>query len=291
MTEWTVRGFDRLTASDRDRVDALRTVCESAEPLDLKLEIDESDPAGGPIHFLAGAGDALIGYAAITPGDEAEACGIVHPDRRRRGVGTELLTHVCGAGRRLGRENILFICEDAVPAAQEWLRRLGAADDSAELRMTLGLKATTGRTEQGRAHGPALELRAAGEADRTLARLLGDGFSSSPEKVSDRLESTRPEDFLLALDAGVVVGTLRLTETPRRSMIYGFVIDANRRGQQLGTRMLDAVLDLLRSRGIAEVGLEVDPENTPAVRLYESFGFSRVTTYRYLRLPSSLVSG
>ncbi len=71
-------------------------------------------------------------------------------------------------------------------------------------------------------------------------------------------------------------------------MIYGFVIDAERRGQRLGTRMLEAVLDLLRSRGVAEVGLEVDPENTPAVRLYTAFGFSRVTTYRYLRLASSL---
>jgi ribosomal protein S18 acetylase RimI-like enzyme len=55
--------------------------------------------------------------------------------------------------------------------------------------------------------------------------------------------------------------------------------------------MLDAALALLRSRGVAEVGLEVDPENTPAVRLYESFGFSPVTTYRYMRLAASLVSG
>ena len=67
-------------------------------------------------------------------------------------------------------------------------------------------------------------------------------------------------------------------------MIYGFVIDKGRRGERLGTRMLAGVMAQLRGEGVAEVGLEVDPENTPAVRLYERFGFETVTTYRYMRL-------
>ena len=70
-------------------------------------------------------------------------------------------------------------------------------------------------------------------------------------------------------------------------MIYGFVIDERRRGARLGTRMLAAVMARLRAHGIPEVGLEVNPENTPAVRLYERFGFETVTTYRYMRLPTS----
>ena len=287
MYQWTVTGFAGLSDADRHRVGELRELCEAAEPLDLKLEIDETDPTGQPIHFLADAGGELIGYAGITPGEEAEACGMVHPAWRRHGVATELLTHVCGAGRRLSRESILFICEDTAPVAFDWLRRFGATDDSAEQRMTLGLGIGSGRTTT----DAPLELRVAGDADRdALARLLGGGFTASAGKVTDRLESTRPEDFLLGLDAGVVVGALRLTETPRRTMIYGFVIDQDRRRQRLGTRMLDSVLDMLRTRGVAEVGLEVDPENTAAVRLYESRGFVRVTTYRYLRLASSLVS-
>ena len=47
--------------------------------------------------------------------------------------------------------------------------------------------------------------------------------------------------------------------------------------------MLAAVLDQLRAEGVAEVGLEVDPDNTPAMRLYERYGFTTVTTYRYMR--------
>jgi ribosomal protein S18 acetylase RimI-like enzyme len=67
-------------------------------------------------------------------------------------------------------------------------------------------------------------------------------------------------------------------------MIYGFVIDERRRGHRLGTRMLAAVIAQLRADGVGEVGLEVDPDNTPAIRLYERFGFETVTTYRYMRL-------
>jgi ribosomal protein S18 acetylase RimI-like enzyme len=290
VTEWAVTGFASLSDVERARVDDLRRACESVEPLDLKLELDEADATGEPIHFLAEANGELVGYAGLTPGDEAEACGMVLPASRGRGVGTQLLNHVLGAGRRLGRESVLFIGEDSGPVALAWLRRIGAADDSAEQRMTVSLDAGVGGSETTPGDdGAPLELRPATDSDRdVLAVLLGDGFAPDPEKVTDRLESTRPEDFLLGLDAGEVVGTLRLTETSRRTMIYGFVVDRERRGQRLGTRMLAAVFALLRSRGVTEVGLEVDPENTPAVRLYTAFGFAVVTTYRYMRLASSL---
>ena len=95
----------------------------------------------------------------------------------------------------------------------------------------------------------------------------------------------RPEDRrFVAVEGGKVVGTLRLTETTQRTMIYGFVIEERQRGRRLGTRLLAAVIDQLGDEGVADVGLEVDPENTPAVRLYERFGFATVTTYRYMRL-------
>ncbi len=122
---------------------------------------------------------------------------------------------------------------------------------------------------------PPLEIRPATEADRdTVVAIIGEEFSDHPA-----------ERRFVGLDGGEVVGTLRLTESGTRTMIYGFVIDERRRGTGLGTRMLGAVMARLRAEGIPEVGLEVNPENTPAVRLYERFGFKTVTTYRYMRLP------
>ena len=45
-------------------------------------------------HLVAADGDAVVGYLNLTPGrDDADAMGelVVHPDARRRGIGTALL--------------------------------------------------------------------------------------------------------------------------------------------------------------------------------------------------------
>lgn len=268
MTEWGIAGLARLAAADRSNVDGLRRACEAAAPLDLKIELDEADHLDRPIHFLATAGDALIGYAGVTAGDEAEACGMVHPSWRRRGVGSTLLGDLLLAARRLDRESILVICEDAGPVALAWMARLGAALESAERRMVLRV------VDVPAAADAPLQIRAANDADHDVVEaILGEEFDDRPG-----------EERLVGVEDKAVLGTLRLTESAQRTMIYGFVIDEARRGRRLGTRMLSAVVALLRDRGVREVGLEVNPDNTPAVRLYERVGFETVTTYRYLRL-------
>jgi ribosomal protein S18 acetylase RimI-like enzyme len=222
------------------------------------------------VHFLAVAGDEVIGYAGITPGDEAEACGMVHPSCRRQGIGTALLDAIRGTAATLGRESILVICEDAGPVAVAWMQRIGATVDSAERRMILALDAS----DAAALSEVPLETRSATDADHgAIAAMLAEDYSDYPE-----------ERRLVGIDSGTVVGTLRLTGSPQRTMIYGFVIDGSRRGQRLGTRMLATVVDQLRAEGVVEVGLEVDPDNTPAVRLYTRYGFKTVTTYRYMRL-------
>jgi ribosomal protein S18 acetylase RimI-like enzyme len=254
-------------------VDHLRRACEAAEPLDLKVELDEADHLDRPIHFLAVAGNQLIGYAGLTPGDEAEACGMVHPSWRRRGVGTTLLGEVRAAARSLARDTILVICEDAGPPALAWMRRLGATLESAERRMVVRLKTPAGGPE---ASDARLEVRRASGADHdAVVAVLGEEFTDRPD-----------EQRLVGIEVARVVGTLRLIDASHRAMIYGFVIDERQRGQRLGTRMLAAVIAQLRAEGVGEVGLEVDPDNTPAIRLYERFGFETVTTYRYMRLSS-----
>jgi ribosomal protein S18 acetylase RimI-like enzyme len=269
MTGWSVLGRPRLDGGDRQNIERLRRACETAEHLDLKIELDEADPVDRPIHFLAVSGDDVIGYAGLTAGEEAEACGMVHPSWRRQGVGTALLDGIGGAAATLGRDSILVICEDAGRAGLAWMHRLGAALDSAERRMILPLSAPSRTSSDG-----SLETRAATDADHdTVVAILGEDFSDYPD-----------ERRLVGLDGDTVVGTLRLTGSPQRTMIYGFVIDERRRSRRLGTRMLATVIEQLRAEGVVEVGLEVDPDNTPAIRLYERYGFKTVTTYRYMCL-------
>jgi GNAT superfamily N-acetyltransferase len=287
VAEWNIVGKGRLSGEDRTNVEGLRHVCEAFEPLDLKLEVDEADHLDRPIHFLACGAGELVGYAAMSAGDEAEVCGMVHPEWRRGGMGAQLLLAVLVAARDLERDSILVICEDAAPAAIEWMQRAGATLESAERRMVAHL-APAANAMAGSDN--SIEVRTPTEADRTmLTALLREGSTlDHPPDDDDPLEEQAGEVRLVATHDGAVIGTLRLIDGARRSMIYGLVIDPQRRGQRLGTRVLAVVLGQLRADGVTEVGLEVDPDNTPAVRLYEAFGFETVTTYRYLRMPSTV---
>src|ERR1700733_13492412 len=161
MDTWSIVGRGHLGGTDRSQVDRLRRACEAAEPLDLKLELDEADHLDRPIHFLAVAGDEVIGYAGLTPGDEAEVCGMVHPSWRGSGIGTALLDGIRGAAVQLTRDTVLVICEDAAPLAIAWMRRLGATLESAEDRKLVRLTPDDAQVTT----APPLTVRAATDAD------------------------------------------------------------------------------------------------------------------------------
>ena len=100
MSGWTVDRAGTAGGADRGAVDRLRQVCEAADPLDLKLELDESDVSASRSISSPPADGEVIGYAAMTADADAEACGMVHPAWRRRGVGTALLDELRAAARR-----------------------------------------------------------------------------------------------------------------------------------------------------------------------------------------------
>lgn len=57
-------------------------------------------------------------------------------------------------------------------------------------------------------------------------------------------------------------------------------IAAQQQGQGLGRALLAHVQDTARQYGAQQMFLEVRPSNTPALRLYESFGFNEMAIRR-----------
>ena len=64
-------------------------------------------------------------------------------------------------------------------------------------------------------------------------------------------------------------------------------VDPGEQGSGLGRALTLAGLRYLRSRGLPEVMLYVDEANRPAIRLYESLGFTHWHTDVMYRHPGS----
>jgi ribosomal protein S18 acetylase RimI-like enzyme len=86
--------------------------------------------------------------------------------------------------------------------------------------------------------------------------------------------------FLVAEQAGEVIGEgIALVRKNRRGLsgrIYSVAVDQRHRGQQIGRRLLQALVDELAARGVSRVYLEVEQANTKAIALYQRNGFRSI---------------
>ncbi|MFF3003851.1 GNAT family N-acetyltransferase [Kitasatospora sp. NPDC057940] len=108
---------------------------------------------------------------------------------------------------------------------------------------------------------------------------LADVSPQPPEEDGVFDERHTPEQYLVALLAGRVVGYVRqVPPTPLASnrhvrQIQGLVVDGTVRGRGVGRRLVEAACEAARAAGARKLTLRVLGWNTPARRLYEGCGF------------------
>lgn len=95
--------------------------------------------------------------------------------------------------------------------------------------------------------------------------------------IDDLADSTRPwAQGWVAVDGAQIVGfaATSLQAWNRRLVLWHFYVDLGRRGQGLGRRLMDAVLDEAKTLGARHVWLETSNQNPPGVAAYLALGFS-----------------
>jgi ribosomal-protein-alanine N-acetyltransferase len=93
-------------------------------------------------------------------------------------------------------------------------------------------------------------------------------------------------NFTDSLSAGYLCRILAQGETPVGYSVMMLILDeahllnisviAEAQGQGIGRQLLTLMCEEARLRGAAQCFLEVRPSNTPALTLYERFGFERI---------------
>lgn len=239
------------------------------------------------------AGDAIVGYLNLSPprdGETGMAELVVHPQARRRGIGSALARAALaktGAGNR-------FWAHGTLESARATASALGLAPVRELMQMRRSLRDLPETVPS----VPGVEIRTyAGTADDAeLLRVNNAAFAHHPEQggwTDVELAERRSEPwfdpaglFLAFADsgsdqAGTLLGfhwTKVHLDRPGLGEVYVVGVDPSAQGRGLGQVLTGVGIDWL-GRVLADapdptVMLYVESDNVAAVRTYQRLGFS-----------------
>ncbi|WP_319430062.1 mycothiol synthase [Mycobacterium sp. RTGN5] len=243
-------------------------------------------------HLAVADGDAVVGYLNLTPGrDDADAMGelVVHPDARRRGIGTALLR----AATDEADGAVRFWAHGTLPAARAVADALAMAVVRELMQMSRTLRDVP---ELVVPEGITLRSYLGASDDAELLRVNNAAFAWHPEQggwEQADLDERRgeswfdPEGLFLAFengsadDSGQLLGfhwTKVHAEQPGLGEVYVVGVDPAAQGRGLGRALTVVGMQHLAARLIShdqpEVILYVEADNTAAVKTYERLGFA-----------------
>lgn len=243
----------------------------------LALDRPQSAEEAQPLEDVrAVEGDRLIGYGQLLDGTGSL---VVHPDYRRRGIGTDLLTKLLALRQAQGAS---FWATRDTPAAQALATRLGLVRQRELVIMKRPL------TEQPE---PApiptgIEIRpfrVGADEDQWLT-VNRRAFADHPEQggitradLDQRIAQDwfDPDGFLVAVDGETMIGFHWTKQHPGKvGEVYVIGVDPGRSGGGIGSALLTRGLAHLADRGNREVILYTEGDNAGAIALYERYGFT-----------------
>ena len=250
------------------------------------------DGAGGGRDFIVMTDGEIAGYAYLDPpsahGDEGEVTGelVIHPDRRRHGLGRALTSELAAAAD--GHVLRLWAHGD-LPAAAALARTAGFERFRALWQMRRSLNEPLTQPLEGPAlpAGRALRTFVPGQDEDEWLKLNGRAFAKHPEQggwtrhdldLREQEPWFDPAGFFIAERDGRMTGFhWTKVHSPDLGEVYVVGVDPDEQGSGLGRALTLAGLRHLRDLGVDQAMLYVDEDNVPAIRMYEGLGFTRAT--------------
>ncbi len=293
---------------------------DGVEPLSehvlLHLRYDSSDPSPRPSpdpqpgrDFVLTSGGQTAGYAYLDPlpsDPESDVSGelVIHPDRRRQGLGRTLVGELAGAA---GGHPLRLWAHGDLPAAAGLARVTGFERFRALWQMRRPLHDPLDRPVL--PAGRTLRTFVPGQDEDEWLSLNGRAFAKHPEQGSwsrhdlelrEREPWFDPAGFFIVETGGHMAG-FHWTKVhppgeqdplaPAVGEVYVVGVDPAEQGSGLGRALTLAGLHHLRDLGLAQAMLYVDEDNIPAIRMYEALGFTRARIDAMYRQASASHGG
>ena len=235
--------------------------------------------------FIVNADGKIAGYAYLDPPSaEGEVTGelVVHPDRRRRGLGRALTGKLAAAA---GGSVLRLWAHGDLPAAAALARSAGFERFRALWQMRRSLREPLDQPVL--PAGRTLRTFVPGQDEDDWLSLNGRAFAKHPEQggwtrhdleLREQEPWFDPAGFFIAETDGQMAG-FHWTKVHRPDLgeVYVVGVDPAEQGSGLGRALTLAGLGYLRDLGVAQAMLYVDEDNVPAIRMYEALGFTRAT--------------
>ena len=296
---YTIRNYQ---PEDFDKYVLLHTEAEKLEPTGHCLSPQViAERLGQPNYspeqdlFVIEIDGDIIGYMDVKPelgiGRVILDCW-VHPEHRRRGLATKLLSYAAGRAKELGVKVAHVNIVEGNVVAKKVLSRLGFSFVRRFLELKLDI-ADVGRPDINQAALECCYLRRGEEDELTQIqnRAFAGHWGYNPNTVEEityktNLSDCSLEDVILARDGDRIVGYCwtqgaserEVTNGKREGRIYMIGVAPDYRGRGAGKKLLLAGLTHLKNKGVRVAGLFVDSENKAACAVYKSIGFKVQTS-------------
>ena len=283
--------FKRQGLTERELVEikTLADVCEAYENLHMKLNwgILRSRPHDQTNDFLYYENNVLVGFLAFfnfNP-SEGEASGMVHPERRRRGIFRQLFAAVCAEARSRSVPTLLLIVEHDSASGQGFAASVKPAYHHSEYRMELaGAKPLP-------PPNPRLHFRLARPDEAPmLEHINAVSFdmdeSSGTWYGAENFQNPKKRFYIAVLDETdeVYVGKLDVSLGAEEAYIAGVGVLPAYQRRGYGRQMIAQTVHDVLALGQQRIVLEVEANNRNALTLYQSCGFKEVSSFDYYSL-------
>lgn len=229
--------------------------------------------------FIAKNQEAVIGIATCMINETDPSHGVinivVHPNDRKRGVGSQLHKKLIQYAKASGIKNLEAYIKERLAASLSFAQNRGFTPILYAWEMSR--EVGQDKIDLISQDKQALAFKKARATDKSAyAQIINQAFGQALDDsvLEEVLADPSVLVYLLEKD-GQAIGslTLQLRKNLSLAYLYDIAIDEAYRGQGFGTYMIKQSLEVLKAHEIGTASLTVTGENKKALSLYKQLGF------------------